>query len=215
MTETAKSYADLNLKEFTQKLASDDATPGGGGASALAGSLGICLGSMVANLTVGRKKYADVWNEMEEVIKEADSLRLDLLQLIDRDAEMFEPLSKAYSLPRSTEQEIEEREKVMKEALKDACLVPLQIMEKMCRCIEIVDLVSRKGTVMAVSDAGDAAAFCRSSLQGAALNVFINTKLMKDREMAKEYNRRADEMLGEYVPKADEIYHRVLTQLRA
>ncbi len=215
MTETAKSYADLNLKEFTQKLASDDATPGGGGASALAGSLGICLGSMVANLTVGRKKYADVWDEMEEVINEADLLRKELLCLIDRDAEMFAPLSKAYSLPRSTEQEIEEREKVMKEALKNACLVPLQIMEKMCRCIEIVDLVSKKGTVMAVSDAGDAAAFCRSSLQGAALNVFINTKLMKDREMAEEYNRRADEMLGEYVPRADEIYHRVLTQLRA
>ncbi len=215
MSKTVESYADLNLKEFTQKLASNDATPGGGGASALAGALGICLGSMVANLTVGRKKYADVWDEMEEVIREADSLRKDLLELIDRDAQMFEPLSKAYSLPRTTQQEIEEREKVMKSALKDACMVPLEIMEKMCRCIEIVDLVSKKGTVMAVSDAGDAAAFCRSSLQGAALNVFINTKLMKDRELADAYNRRADNMLDTYVPMADEIYTRVLKQLRA
>ncbi len=214
MTGISHSFADLNLKEFTEKLASNDAVPGGGGASALVGSLGICLGSMVASLTVGRKKYADVWDEMEEVIQKADALRRRLLELIDLDAKMFEPLSRAYSLPHSTPEEIKERELVMKSALRDACTVPLEIMETMCRCIEIVDLVSKKGTVMAVSDAGDAASFCRASLQGAALNVYINTKLMKDRELAHTYNRRVDEMLQVYVPMADEIYIRVLEQLR-
>lgn len=208
------NYADMNLKEFTERLASEDSTPGGGGASALAGALGISLGSMVAHLTVGRKKYADVWDEMERVIEEANVLREQLLELIDKDARMFEPLSKAYSLPRKTPEEIAAREAVMKEALRDACMVPLEIMEKMCRCLELVDLVSRKGSALAISDAGDAAAFCRSSLQGAALNVFINTKLMKDREMAQEYDRRADSMLDAYVPMADEIYARVLKQLR-
>ncbi len=209
------NYSELNVTEFTKKLQSGDPTPGGGGASALVGALGISLGSMVAHLTAGRKKYADVQEEMEAVIRESDELRAQLLNLIDLDAKMCEPLSKAYSLPRTTQEEIDKREAVMREALKDACTVPLKIMEKMCRCLEIVDLVSRKGSALAISDAGDAAAFCRSSLQGASLNVFINTKLMKDREMAKEYNLRADSMLEKYVPLADSIYNRVSEQLRA
>lgn len=209
-----KDYTDCSLNEFIQRLGSGDPTPGGGGASAMAGALGIALGSMVAHLTVGRKKYADVWDEMQGVIDEAKVLQKELLELINKDAEMFEPLSKAYSLPKSTPEEIEAREAVMKTALRDACQVPLEIMEKMCRSLELIEIVSIKGSVAAVSDAGDAAAFCKASLQGAALNVFINTKLMKDREMAEEYDRRADSMLETYGPVADRIYENVCAKLR-
>ncbi len=209
-----KDYTDCSLNEFIQRLGSGDPTPGGGGASAMAGALGIALGSMVAHLTVGRKKYADVWDEMQGVIDEAKVLQKELLELINKDAEMFEPLSKAYSLPKSTPEEIEARETVMKTALRDACQVPLEIMEKMCRSLELIEIVSIKGSVAAVSDAGDAAAFCKASLQGAALNVFINTKLMKDREMAEEYDRRADSMLETYGPVADRIYENVCAKLR-
>jgi formiminotetrahydrofolate cyclodeaminase len=208
-------YSELTLKEFSQRLGSGDPTPGGGGASALAGCLGAALGNMVAHLTVGRKKYAAVQEEMEAVIREETSLQEELLDLISQDAVMFEPLSKAYSMPRATQEEIEARDAVMKKALEDACQVPLRIMEKMCRTLELARDVSLKGSTAAVSDAGDAALLCRSALQGAALNVYINTKLMKDRAMAAEYNRKADQMLQQYVPVADQIYEQVLAGLRA
>ncbi len=210
----AMNYTDCSLKEFIERLGSGDPTPGGGGASAMAGALGIALGSMVAHLTVGRKKYADVWDEMQSVIDEAKVLQAELLELINKDAEMFEPLSKAYSLPKTTPEEIETREAVMKTVLIDACLVPLEIMRKCCRCLELIETVSVKGSVAAISDAGDAAAFCKASLQGAALNVFINTKLMKDREKAAEFDSMADTMLETYLQKADHIYDTVCAKLR-
>ena len=203
----------MTLAEFTNRLASGDAVPGGGGASALAGCLGTCLGSMVAHLTVGKKKYADVQEDMEELIRKTLTLREELLVLIDRDAEMFAPLSKTYSMPRSTPEEIVERDEAMKKALKDACHVPLQIMEKVCAALDLIQFAAEKGSTLAVSDAGDAAVFCKAALQGASLNVFINTKLMKDRTAAEDYNDRANRMLQKYVPLADQIYNQVLGRL--
>lgn len=208
------AYSTLSLKEFTDRLGSGDPVPGGGGASALAGCLGAALGNMVAHLTVGRKRYASVQDEMEDVIRQEEALQKELLELISEDARLFAPLSKAYSMPRSTEEEKREREAVMKDALKDACQVPLRIMELMCRAVELAGTVARKGSAAAVSDAGDAAALCRGALQSAALNVFINTKYMKDRDLAGRYNAHAEEMLQEYVPAADRIYSQVLDQLK-
>ena len=208
------SFSDMTLAEFTSRLASGDAVPGGGGASALVGCLGTCLGSMVAHLTVGKKKYAEVQEDMEALIQKTLALREELLALIDRDAEMFAPLSKTYSMPRSTPEETAERDEAMKEALKDACQVPLQIMEKMCAALDLIRTAAEKGSTLAVSDAGDAAAFCKAALQAASLNVFINTKLMKDRAAAEDYNERANRMLQEYVPKAERIFHQVLGQLQ-
>ena len=207
------SFSDMTLSEFTALLASGDAVPGGGGASALVGCLGACLGSMVAHLTIGKKKYADAQEDMEELIRKTRTLREELLVLIDRDAQMFAPLSKTYSMPKSTPEEIAERDEAMKEALKDACEVPLQIMEKMCAALELIRTAAEKGSSLAVSDAGDAAVFCKAALQGAALNVFINTKLMKDRSAAGDYNDHANRMLRAYVPLADRIYSQVLGQL--
>lgn len=207
------SFSDMTLSEFTALLASGDAVPGGGGASALVGCLGACLGSMVAHLTIGKKKYADAQEDMEELIRKTRTLREELLVLIDRDAQMFAPLSKTYSMPKSTPEEIAERDEAMKEALKDACQVPLQIMEKMCAALELIRTAAEKGSSLAVSDAGDAAVFCKAALQGAALNVFINTKLMKDRSAAGDYNDHANRMLRAYVPLADRIYSQVLGQL--
>lgn len=207
------NFSDMTLAEFTDRLASGDAVPGGGGASALAGCLGTCLGSMVAHLTVGKKKYAGAQEDMEELIRKTRTLREELLALIDRDAEMFAPLSKTYSMPKSTPEEIAKRDEAMKEALNGACQAPLQIMEKMCAALELIRTAAEKGSSLAVSDAGDAAVFCKAALQGASLNVFINTKLMKDRTAAEDYNDRANRMLQEYVPLADRIYHQVLRQL--
>lgn len=206
-------FADLPVREFARRLGSRDAVPGGGGASALVGCVGCALGSMVGHLTVGKKKYANVREEMEELIREADALQEELLALIDRDAQAFEPLSRTYSMPRRTQEEKEKREKAMEAALKDACQVPLQIMEKMCRVIDLVRIAADKGSTLAVSDAGCAAAFSRAALEGASLNVFINTKLMKDRTAAEQYEDMARQMLGKYVPAADGIYESVTQKL--
>ncbi len=210
---TFMNYSEMTLSEFVYRLGSRDAVPGGGGASALAGCLGAALGKMVAHLTLNRKQYENVWGEMEDVIREEEKLQEELLDLISEDARMFEPLSKAYSMPRKTPQEMEKRQQVMEEALKDACQVPLQIMEKVCRAIDLAKITAEKGSTLAVSDAGDAAALCAAALKSASLNVYVNTNLMKNRALAEEYNERADRMITEYVPLAEQIYSEVLKKL--
>lgn len=207
-------YSTIPVNEFVEKLGSGSPTPGGGGASALVGALGIALGNMVAHLTIGRKKYVAVELDMLELKAHASNLQAQLLTLIERDAEVFEPLAKAYSLPKETEEEKKEKDRVMEKALNQACRIPMEIMETVCESLELVKEAAQKGTVAAVSDAGDAAVFCKAALQGASLNVFINTRSMKDRRVAEEYNRRADELLEKYCPMADEIFESVKNRLR-
>jgi formiminotetrahydrofolate cyclodeaminase len=207
------SFAELKCGEFIHVLASKAPVPGGGGASALVGAIGTALGNMVGSLTVGKKKYASVEGEIIELKKKADDLQKDLIRLLDRDAEVFEPLSKAYGLPRNTEEEKAERQRIMEAALRDASLVPLEIMEKCCEAIELQKEFAEKGSSIAISDAGVGVAFCKAALLGASLNVFINTKAMKDRSFAEEINAKAKAMLDRYTKLADETYSVVLSKL--
>ena len=200
-----------HVREPVRLFAQD---PGGGGASALVGAIGTALGNMVGSLTVGKKKYADVEEEMWELKKKADKLQKELLHLIERDAEVFEPLSKAYGMPRETEEEKAEKARVMEIVLKDACSVPMEIMEKCCEAIEIIVEFAAKGSTLAISDAGVGAAFCKAALQGASLNVYINTKSMKNREYAEELNAKCDAMLEKYTKIADEVFNSVLGRLK-
>ena len=170
---------------------------------------------MVGALTVGKKKYADVEEEMKELMAKATTLQDELLHLIERDAEVFEPLSKAYGMPRETEEEKAEKARAMEIVLKDACSVPMEIMEKCCEAIDLIVEFAAKGSALAISDAGVGAAFCKAALEGASLNVYINTKSMKNREYAEELNRKCDEMLAVYTVKADEIFRNVLGRLKA
>ena len=208
------AFSTVPCNEFVEVLASKAPVPGGGGASALVGAIGTALGNMVGSLTVGKKKYADVEAEMYELKAKADALQKDLLRLIERDAEVFEPLSKAYGMPRETEEEKAEKARVMEIVLKDACSVPMEIMEKCCEAIDIIEVFAEKGSTLAISDAGVGAAFCKAALEGASLNVFINTKSMKNREYAEELNKKADEMLSVYPKKAEEIFQSVMGRLR-
>mgnify|MGYP004454013991 CR=1 FL=1 len=207
-------FSTVPCNEFVEVLASKAPVPGGGGASALVGAIGTALGNMVGSLTVGKKKYADVEEEMYELKGKADALQKELLHLIERDAEVFEPLSKAYGMPRNTEEEKAEKARVMEIVLKDACSVPMEIMEKCCEAIDLIEVFAAKGSALAISDAGVGATFCKAALEGASLNVFINTKSMKDREYADELNKKADEMLSVYTKKAEEIYQSVAARLR-
>ncbi len=204
----------IPCNDFVEQLGSKAAVPGGGGASALVGALAIALGNMVGSLTVGKKKYAAVEARMYELKGRCDILQQELLALIERDAAMFEPLSKAYSLPHDTEEEKAEKARILEKALKDACVVPIEIMEKCAESIEIIQEFAENGSRLAVSDAAAGAVFAKAAMQGASLNVYINTKSMQDRECAKELNDKADELLGRYPALADEVYKSVLAGLK-
>lgn len=147
-------YADMSCDEFVMKLASSSAVPGGGGASALVGAIGMALGNMVGSLTVGKKKYKDVEEDILKLIDKACVIREDMLKLIDEDAKAFEPLSKAYGLPKDTPKELEERNRIMEAALRMASETPLRIMEKCCEALLVIKEFAEKGSVLAVSDAG-------------------------------------------------------------
>ena len=147
-------FSTSRCDEFVEVLASKAPVPGGGGASALVGAVGTALGNMVGSLTVGKKKYADVEEEMYALKEKATALQNDFLRLIERDAEVFEPLAKAYGMPRETEEEKAEKARVMAIVLKDACSVPMEIMEKCCEALDLIVEFAAKGSALAISDAG-------------------------------------------------------------
>ena len=169
-------FSTVPCNEFVEVLGSKAPVPGGGGASALVGAVGTALGNMVGALTVGKKKYADVEEEMKELMAKATTLQDELLHLIERDAEVFEPLSKAYGMPRETEEEKAEKARVMEIVLKDACSVPMEIMEKCCEAIDLIVEFAAKGSALAISDAGVGAAFCKAALEGASLRIEKNKR---------------------------------------
>ena len=207
-------FSDKSCSEFVEVLASKAPVPGGGGASAMVGALATALGNMVGSLTVGKKKYAAVEEEMWALKDRCDRLQKDFLHLVERDAEVFEPLARAYSMPKNTEEEKAEKARVMEIVLRDACSVPMEIMEKCCEAIDIIAVFAEKGSVIAISDAGVGAAFAKAALQGASLNVYINTKSMADKALAAELNAKCDRMLEEYTGKADAIFDSVLGRLK-
>ena len=202
------------IGEWTDTLASRAPVPGGGGASALGGALGAALGQMVANLTVGKKRYADVEEEMQQSLAVLGRLQTELLDLADQDAQVFAPLAAAYSMPTDTPEQKARKEQVMEERLLAASLVPLAMMEKAAQVLEILEQLEAKGSRMAISDVGVAVQFARTALTGAVMNVYINTKSMKNREKAGELNRKADRLLEEGIQKADMVYGQVRQRLQ-
>lgn len=207
-------FAETSCAEFISLLGSKAPVPGGGGASALVGAIGTALGNMVGALTEGKKKYADVEEDMIRLRKGAEKLQGEFLALVQRDAEVFEPLSRAYGMPRETEAQREEKDRVMEAALKEACSVPLEIMAKCGEAVRLQEEFAAKGSRLAISDAGVGVIFCKAALFGASLNVYINTAAMKDRAVAAEYNRQADTLLAEYGSRADLVFEGVKTCLK-
>lgn len=201
------------IGEWTDTLASKAPVPGGGGASALSGALAAALGQMVANLTVGKKRYADVEEEVQQCLFALNILQMELMALADKDAEVFAPLAAAYGMPTDTPEQKAEKERVMEERLLAASLVPLQIMEKASAMLDILALLEKKGSRMAVSDVGVAVQLARTALTGAVMNVYINIKSMKNREKAKELEDRAEKLIAEGTRLADEIYENVRKRL--
>ena len=203
-------YTDMTCSEFAEVLSSKAPVPGGGGASALVGALGAALGSMVGNLTVGKKKYADVEEDVKALMEQAEALRLELLDLVEADAKAFEPLSKAYGIPKDDPT----RPATLEQCLHDAAKPPLDIMKAACKCIALMKDFAEKGSTLAISDAGCGALFCRAALLAADLNVRVNTRLMTDREYAEQLNAECDTMIEQYAGLADQVYRSVEERLQ-
>ena len=194
-----------SCREFVTVLASDAPAPGGGGAAALVGAIGTALGNMVGSLTVGKKKYAAVEAEIIALKAKCDDLQKQLLDQVEADEVNFLSLAKAYGIPKDDPN----RDKVMEEATIIACSTPMHIMELCCEAIEAIAVFAEKGSRLAVSDAGCGAVCCKAALQAASLNVFINTKSLKNREVAEEMNAKANGMLDKYCAMADGIFEQV------
>lgn len=205
---------EKSLREFTDDLSSSKPVPGGGGACAAVGAYAAALGMMVGNLTTGKKRYAEAEEEIRECLKCLEALRDRLLNLIDQDAEAFEPLSKAYSLPKETPEQKAKKEEVMEAALYEASIVPVKIMETVLEAMRHLRVLGRKGSRIAVSDVGVGVLFAQAALEGASLNIFINTKMMKDRERAQTLDQKAEALIREGEELKREIYAEVLACVR-
>ena len=192
-------------REFVSVLASDAPAPGGGGAAALVGAIGTALGNMVGSLTVGKKKYAAVEAEIIELKAKCDALQTELLNQVEADEVNFLPLAKAYGIPKDDPN----RDAILEEATVIACAVPMHIMELCCEAIDCIAVFAEKGSRLAVSDAGCGAVCCKAALQAASLNVFINTKSLKNRDVAEDMNRKVNLMLNKYCDIADDIFNTV------
>ncbi len=196
---------ELSLNEFTNQLSSAAPVPGGGGASALMGAVSASLCSMVGNLTSGKKKYAEYQQDIERIIADAVRLNEDMLALIEKDAEAFEPLAKAYSIPK----EEPGRDEILEKALYEAALAPLEIVKKSAEVSALIKELTVKGSRLAISDVGVAASACVACAKGASMNVYINTKLMKNREVAADLNKQTLSLVDEVVKACDAAYEEV------
>lgn len=207
-------FCELPVEEFVLQLSSKAPVPGGGGTAALVGALGAALGGMVANLTIGKPKYSDVEDEIQELKVSAYRLQKDLLALVEKDAEVFAPLAGAYRMASETEEEKAEKERVMQACLKQASLAPFEIMEKCAETLLLLEKFAEKGSVLAVSDAGCGAVLSKAAMQAAWLNVRINIRIISDKDFAAELNAKALELMGKSLPLADRIYDSVEGKLK-
>jgi formiminotetrahydrofolate cyclodeaminase len=205
---------DLTVSGYLEELSSKKPTPGGGGAAALGGAQGVALGEMVINLTLGKKKYADVEEEMQLLLIKLEDIKKEFLRLADEDARVFAPLAAAYGLPSGTEEEKKHKAEILETHLLAASLVPKAVMEQSLEAIAVMDILARKGNRLAVSDVGVGVAFLRTALLGAKMNVSINTKFMKQREIADKLDQEADMLAETGMRRADEIYANVEAALK-
>lgn len=192
--ETAESLVDLGLREFADALSMDSPTPGGGSAAALCGALSAALTAMVSNLTVGKKGYENISDEMKQVAVRAQVLKEALLRAVDLDARAFDLVMEALRMPKGTPGQIEEKEKAMEEASKAATLVPLDVLQK---CVELAGLAGtavRKGYENSLSDAGVAALMAGAAGQGAYFNIRINLRGIRDKDFVTRIGKRAESL---------------------
>lgn len=205
-----KKLTDLSCTAFAEVLASKAPVPGGGGAAALAGALGVALCSMVGNFTTGKKKYAAYEEDVQRMLAEGETLRARLLELVEADAAAFEPLSRAYAIPK----EDPTRDAVLEEAALNACKAPMEMVSCCGEALLLLEEMLEKGSRLLLSDVGCGALLCKAAMESAAMNVFVNTGSLQDRAVAVGMERQVDETLEKYLPMAERIAASVTATLR-
>ncbi len=206
-------YSSVSCEEFTNLTFSKEPVPGGGGVSALAGALGAALGGMVCNLTSGKKKYAQYEEDIQRITNELSALKDEFIAMIDEDAKNFYPLSEAYKLPSSTDEEKNIKAQRLEECLKVAIKVPVSIVKASYNVLGLFEELSVKGSTLALSDVGCGVALLRSALTGGWLNVVINLNMIKDETFTKALRNELEPIVTSGKAKCDEIYEKVLTAL--
>ena len=193
------------MNKFLEELSSSAPVPGGGGASALIGAIGCALCSMVANLTMGKKKYAQYQERIDDLLPFLEKMRVQLMEDIKMDADAFYPLSQAYSIPKDAP----ERDKIMEEALLTASNAPMKIVEDVSKLVPVLEELEIIGSRLAISDVAVAAAACSAALKGAVMNICINTKSMKNREVADAMNQQAKDLVADGTKRCDAVYEKI------
>jgi formiminotetrahydrofolate cyclodeaminase len=196
---------DKNCDQFLNILASKFPVPGGGGACAYAGAIDIALGSMVGNLTVGKKKYIELEEDIKQLIHEAERIMNNLKSLVVKDMEKFYPLAQIFKFPEETKEQKKWKGEKIQESLIEASQVPLQIAQCCLDTICLYEEFAQKGAKMAVSDIGVGTALCKAVLQGAKFNVLINSRIMEDQKKKEEFEGKIIEIEKEAFLKADKI----------
>ena len=198
-----------SCQEFIDELASNAPVPGGGGAAALVGAVGIALVEMAGALTVGKRKYIEVQDELRRLMGESLALRNELLTQIEADAEGFLPLQKVYGMDKGDPA----REMKLEVALQRAIETPCKIMELCARGIEIAKWMAENGSQFMISDVGCAVVSLKGALEMANLNVLVNTMMMRDNEAAEKINYECQARLSKYGAMAEETLETVKTKL--
>lgn len=209
------ALTDLSCKDFAFELASKKPVPGGGGAAALTASLGLALNTMVANFSVGKKKFIQYEKQHRDILDRGEKLRIELLDLVEEDAINFEPLSRAYVMPSGTDEEKLLKDKEMQKCLKQACSAPLRMMDLIYEGINLHEELAEIASLTIISDIGVGVQLLKAALNSAYLNVLINISSIKDKEYVDETRERIKYLLVGGNEKADQIYKKVLKLLEA
>ncbi|MFZ3170715.1 MAG: cyclodeaminase/cyclohydrolase family protein [Carboxydocellales bacterium] len=207
------SMLDKSCKEFIEVLASKAPVPGGGGAAAYGGAVGMALTNMVGNLTVGKKKYAEVEDEVKQLLEKGNKIIADLERLVDKDAEVFEPLSKAYGLPKDTPELAKQREETLENCCKVACSVPMDIMRATYEGIQLTARMAEIGSMLVLSDAACGVVFLKAALIAASMNVIININSIRDQAYNSQTKAEMDRLLSAGTKLADETLKLVTDKL--
>ena len=198
------------MQEFLDTLSSKEPVPGGGGASALIGAVSSALCSMVANLTTGKKKYAQYQDRIDALLPFFSDKQKQLVEDIKKDADAFYPLSQAYSLPKDTP----DYDNIMEKALLDAANAPMDILEDISELVPVLEELMLIGSRLAISDVAVAAGACECALKGAVMNIYINTKSMKNREKAEEMNKRAAVLVADGSKRCQAVYDEIVKGMK-
>ncbi len=205
--------ADLTVKDFLAKTAGSDPVPGGGSISALNGAIALALAEMVANLTIGKKKYAEVEEEMKKITTKTSPLRERLIEYIDKDSDAYDQVFAAFKLPKETDEQIAVRSKTIQEATIEAARIPMMVAEEVSSEMDTIAYIADKGNQNAVTDACVAMMAARTAVLGALLNVRINLSSIKDETFVREMSERADVLEKQAIEKEQALLNKVKTIL--